>query len=367
MTDMVSCLLALIDAYCPELTELHPEDNERYPWSDLGNGNLYADFFKSIARYTSGRRIWYIFDGRVWRPDPSGLLAMELCKQLAAKLKEYVSRRSLSLNNRVQAVRQSAAVIASDSERAVIAGYHAGHQGVIVVDVKFGSGQAVAALVLLLNDDFLLLMVDEGQLAAVHGGLDVLHHLRPQADFLCVVVDDIAKGALGLCDLISALWDVVGLGGVQPLQLPGQVATLVEVHIELHTSFQAGEVECTRADAVAVFIHLLDDVRGVTTSGRVFPRAAAHQVGAGLVLMNKGVQRGLIGLLGTSVAVWRLGLLHPEGLGVAGALPLDFNSTITISICGELFDRAASTALIVIDSKFGPRQRLSVRVCLSNF
>ena len=89
MTDMVSCLLALIDAYCPELTELHPEDNERYPWSDLGNGNLYADFFKSIARYTSGRRIWYIFDGRVWRPDPSGLLAMELCKQLAAKLKEY--------------------------------------------------------------------------------------------------------------------------------------------------------------------------------------------------------------------------------------------------------------------------------------
>lgn len=29
MTDMVSCLLALIDAYCPELTELHPEDNER--------------------------------------------------------------------------------------------------------------------------------------------------------------------------------------------------------------------------------------------------------------------------------------------------------------------------------------------------
>ena len=83
--------------------------------------------------------------------------------------------------------------------------------------------------------------------------------------------------------------------------------------------------------------------------------------------MNKGVQRGLIGFLGTPIAVRGLGLLHPEGLGVAGALPLDFNSTITISICGEFFDRAASTALIVIDSKFGPRQRLSVRVCLSNF
>lgn len=89
MTDMASDLLSRITAYCPALAELHPEDNERYPWSDLGNGNLYADFFGRIARYTSDRHIWYIFDGQVWRPDPSGLLAMELCKQLAARLKEY--------------------------------------------------------------------------------------------------------------------------------------------------------------------------------------------------------------------------------------------------------------------------------------
>lgn len=89
MTDIAPDLLSLTTTYCPALTELHPEDNDRYPWSDLGNGNLYADFFERIARYTSDRHIWYIFDGRVWRPDPSGLLAMELCKQLAANLKEY--------------------------------------------------------------------------------------------------------------------------------------------------------------------------------------------------------------------------------------------------------------------------------------
>lgn len=89
MTDIAPDLLSLTTTYCPALTELHPEDNDRYPWSDLGNGNLYADFFDRIARYTSDRHIWYIFDGRVWRPDPSGLLAMELCKQLAANLKEY--------------------------------------------------------------------------------------------------------------------------------------------------------------------------------------------------------------------------------------------------------------------------------------
>ena len=167
-------------------------------------------------------------------------------------------------------------------------------------------------------------MVYKGQLAAVHGGLDVLHHLRPQADFLCVVVDDIAKGALGLCDLVGALGDVVRLCRVEPLQLLHQVAALVEVHIELHTSFQAGEVECTRADAVAVFIHLLDDVRGVITSSCVLPRAAAHQIGAGLILVDVGVQRGLIGLLGTPVAVRGLGLLYPEGLGGAGAVPTHF-------------------------------------------
>ena len=89
MTDIAPDLLSLTTTYCPALTELHPEDNDRYPWSDLGNGNLYADFFGRIARYTSDRHIWCIFDGRVWRPDPSGLLAMELCKQLAANLKEY--------------------------------------------------------------------------------------------------------------------------------------------------------------------------------------------------------------------------------------------------------------------------------------
>ena len=207
-------------------------------------------------------------------------------------------------------------------------------------------------------------MVYKGQLAAVHGGLDVLHHLRPQADFLCVVVDDIAKGALGFSDLVGALGDVVRLCRVEPLQLLHQVAALVEVHIELHTSFQAGEVECTRADAVAVFIHLFDDVRGVTTSGRVFPRAAAHQIGAGLVLMNKGVQRGLIGLLGTSVAVRRLGLLYPEGLGVAGTLPKNFHCTITVCIGFKSCHCGSSTAFIGINSKFCPSKGCPTRVRL---
>ena len=178
------------------------------------------------------------------------------------------------------------------------------------------------------------------------------------------MVDDIPHGALGFSDLVGALGDVVRLCRVEPLQLLHQVAALVEVHIKLHTSFQAGEVECTRADAVAVFIHLLDDVRGVTTSGRVFPRAAAHQIGAGLVLVDVGVQGGFVGLLGTSVAVWRLGLLHPEGLGVAGAPPKNFHCTVAVGICGKFFDRAAGTAFTGINRELCSSQWFPILVHL---
>ena len=207
-------------------------------------------------------------------------------------------------------------------------------------------------------------MVYKGQLAAVHGGLDVLHHLRPQADFLCVVVDDIAKGALGFSDLVGALGDVVRLCRVEPLQLLHQVAALVEVHIELHARFQAGEVECTRADAVAVFIHLFNDVWGIVFARGIFPVAAANQIGAGLILVDKGVQRGLIGFLGTPVAVRRLGLLHPEGLGVAGALPFNFNCAIAAGISCKFFNGNSRTTFAIIDSKFCPSKGCPAGVCL---
>lgn len=72
-----------------ELADLHPDKNERYDWSDIGNGNLFADWYKGVARYVPERKKWFVYDGRVWRPDEGNLRSMELCKKLANNLMVY--------------------------------------------------------------------------------------------------------------------------------------------------------------------------------------------------------------------------------------------------------------------------------------
>ena len=49
-------------------------------------GNMFADYFKQIARYNSERKGWYVYDGSVWRPDKGNLKVSELAKLLADKL-----------------------------------------------------------------------------------------------------------------------------------------------------------------------------------------------------------------------------------------------------------------------------------------
>ena len=71
------------------LMDLHPVTNDRYAWSDIGNGNLFADWYKDTARYVPERKRWYIYNGRVWEPDSGNLKAMELCKDLADDLAVY--------------------------------------------------------------------------------------------------------------------------------------------------------------------------------------------------------------------------------------------------------------------------------------
>lgn len=71
------------------LRKLHPEHNGRYPWNDIGNGYLFADIYREKARYIPERKGWYIFNGRVWKPDTGNLKVMELCKKLADDLVCY--------------------------------------------------------------------------------------------------------------------------------------------------------------------------------------------------------------------------------------------------------------------------------------
>lgn len=72
-----------------KLADLHPEKNDRYGWNDIGNGNLFADWYKDLARYVPERKKWFVYSGKVWEPDPGSLRAMELCKRLADALVLY--------------------------------------------------------------------------------------------------------------------------------------------------------------------------------------------------------------------------------------------------------------------------------------
>lgn len=71
------------------LHDLHPEDNPRYPWADIGSGRLFADYFKPIARYVKERKTWYVYDGKVWEPDTAGVEIQKLAKMLADDIIAY--------------------------------------------------------------------------------------------------------------------------------------------------------------------------------------------------------------------------------------------------------------------------------------
>lgn len=68
---------------------LSPAENDCYPWNDIGNGRLFADVYKDIARYVPERKQWFIYDGTRWVPDTGSLKAMELCKDLADIVMKY--------------------------------------------------------------------------------------------------------------------------------------------------------------------------------------------------------------------------------------------------------------------------------------
>lgn len=72
-----------------KLADLHPEKNDRYGWNDIGNGNLFADWYKDIARYVPERKKWFVYSGKLWEPDTGNLRTMELCKRLADALVIY--------------------------------------------------------------------------------------------------------------------------------------------------------------------------------------------------------------------------------------------------------------------------------------
>ena len=71
------------------LEELKPQSEEKYSNDEIGIGNLFADYYKPIARFNADRGIWYVYDGSVWQPDENALAVAELAKNLANKLYHF--------------------------------------------------------------------------------------------------------------------------------------------------------------------------------------------------------------------------------------------------------------------------------------
>ena len=57
--------------------------SKKYPWTDIGAGRLFADFYKDLLRYVPERNSWYFYQDGIWSADTGNLKAMKLCMDLA--------------------------------------------------------------------------------------------------------------------------------------------------------------------------------------------------------------------------------------------------------------------------------------------
>ena len=71
------------------LEDFHPEDRRCYPWSDIGFGHLFADFYMDRLRYVPERHSWFVYEDGVWQADVGDLKTMKLCMTLADMLYQY--------------------------------------------------------------------------------------------------------------------------------------------------------------------------------------------------------------------------------------------------------------------------------------
>ncbi len=59
---------------------LTPHTNPRYESLQIGNAKMFVDYYRRIILMNDTRGCWYIYDGRVWRPDNHNLRISEMAK-----------------------------------------------------------------------------------------------------------------------------------------------------------------------------------------------------------------------------------------------------------------------------------------------
>ena len=71
------------------LTDLNPLDHSKYPVTDMGFGQIFADYYRPIARYCPEREKWFVYDGVVWRADIGALRVSEMAKRVIRRLHNF--------------------------------------------------------------------------------------------------------------------------------------------------------------------------------------------------------------------------------------------------------------------------------------
>ena len=73
------------------IESLNPHSSPRYSSLQIGNSKMYTDYYKPIILMNETRGCWYIYDGRVWRPDIHGLKSAEMAKRFYELLLEFAN------------------------------------------------------------------------------------------------------------------------------------------------------------------------------------------------------------------------------------------------------------------------------------
>ena len=70
---------------------LAPHTNPRYESFQIGNARMFVDYFRRIILKNDTRGCWYIYDGRVWRPDNHDLRISEMAKEFYSILHNFAN------------------------------------------------------------------------------------------------------------------------------------------------------------------------------------------------------------------------------------------------------------------------------------
>lgn len=74
------------------LLALNPEDITKYPWTDIGAGMLFADFYENCLRYVPERKSWFYYETAFAREHEDEFV--EMVTKSNAKAVEHEIRES---------------------------------------------------------------------------------------------------------------------------------------------------------------------------------------------------------------------------------------------------------------------------------